>query len=80
MTETLSGEFHLGRHDEQRVPLNDREQTHVERPVEITVDDAVSMHREAVHIFASFRALRAASWQPQSGNALAEVACSSNVP
>jgi hypothetical protein len=40
--------------DEQQVPINGSEQAHVERPIEITVDDAVSVHRDWAHIFASF--------------------------
>ena len=40
--------------DEQQISINGRERAHVERPIQITVDDAVSEHRDWVDVFACF--------------------------
>lgn len=40
--------------DEQHFPIDDRERAPAERPVDVTMDEAVSDHRHWVHAYASF--------------------------
>jgi len=40
--------------DKLQAPINDREETRTEKPIDIMIDEAVSEHRGWVHTFASF--------------------------
>jgi len=61
--------------NEQQISINGREQAHVERPIQFTVDDAVSEHRDWVHVFASFSSspsikLATSQWQRSNGGSV----------